>query len=123
VSEDIDHPIDTLRLARVDAPDTAPSDARSDNAAVGEAICVEFAGIFRCAGDLGAAVDAGCRGADIGTHGFARLVFSHSRPRRNACRRCGVSTVPECRQPNRALQDATAGGATFSNLRASETSV
>ena len=40
--------------------------------AMGEAGHVELAGIFRCAGDLGAAVDAGCGGADVSASWTAR---------------------------------------------------
>src|ERR1700730_15182755 len=36
-----------------------------------EADRIELAGIFCCAGDLAAAIDAGCGGADVGRHGPA----------------------------------------------------
>ena len=67
----VDHAFNGKRLARVDARDAALGDRGRNDAGMREAGRIELAGIFRRAGDLGAAVDAGCGGADVSRHGPA----------------------------------------------------
>ena len=69
VGQDIENAFDTQRRAYVDARDAALGDRRGDDGAVNESRGVEFAGIFRAAGDFGMAVDARGGGADIGSRG------------------------------------------------------
>ena len=59
MGEDGEHALDPQGLARIDPRDAAFGDGRLDDAAIGEPGHVELAGIFRGAGDLVAAVDAG----------------------------------------------------------------
>ncbi len=68
VGEHVEHAFDTQRLAGVDARDAPLRDGRFDDAAIGEAAGVEFAGIFGFASDLGAAVDAWGGSADVIHH-------------------------------------------------------
>jgi hypothetical protein len=73
--QDVENPGDPQRLGRVDAYNASFRYGRLDDTAIGEVALVEFAGVFRGACDLRAAVDAGCGSADVGHHGFARLIF------------------------------------------------
>jgi hypothetical protein len=75
VREHIDNAVDAQRLAHINAGDAAPGNSRRDDAAIGEAGAVELGSIFCGAGNLGAAVDAGCRRTDMLGHGLASLMF------------------------------------------------
>ena len=61
MGEHVDHTVDVQRPAGVDAHDPPLWNSRFDDIAMDEAGDVELAGIFGRAGDLGPAVDAGCR--------------------------------------------------------------
>ena len=63
--EHVDHACNGERLARVDTRDAAFGDRRRNDAGMRETGRVELAGVFRCAGDLGAAINAGCSGTDV----------------------------------------------------------
>ena len=52
VREHVDHASDAERIARVDARDATLAIVEGDDAAVREAGCAEFGGVFRRAGDL-----------------------------------------------------------------------
>ena len=61
MGEYVDHAGNAQRLAGVDAHDPPFWNSRFDYIAMDEAGNVELAGISGFAGDLGPAVDAGCR--------------------------------------------------------------
>ena len=63
--EHADHTFEGKRLARVNARDATPGNGGCHDAGVRKAGRIELAGIFRLAGDLGVAVNAGCSGADV----------------------------------------------------------
>ena len=63
--EHVNHAFDGKRLARVDARDATPGNGGCHDAGVREARRIELTGIFCLAGDLGAAVNAGCGGPDV----------------------------------------------------------
>ena len=69
--EHVDHAFNRKRLARVDTGDPALGDRGCHDAGMREAGCIELAGVFRRAGDLGAAIDAGCGSPDVSRHGPA----------------------------------------------------
>ena len=71
--EHVEHVFDRQRATCVDLRDAAFGDGRGDDAAIGEVGGFELAGVLRRAGDLGASVDAGGRGADIRCHGAHRI--------------------------------------------------
>ena len=58
MGEHVEHALNPQGLAGIDARDASLCDGQFDDAAIGEAAGIEFAGIFGFAGDLGAAVDA-----------------------------------------------------------------
>src|SRR6516162_6109995 len=64
----IDYAFNGKRRARVDARDAALGDGRCDATDVDAPGGIELAGVFRGAGNLGAAIDAGCGGADVSRH-------------------------------------------------------
>src|SRR5262249_31610415 len=72
------------RLARVDAHDAAFGNGGCDDTGIGEAGHIELGGIFGCAGDFGAAVDAGCGGADVSRHELPRSIVLLRSDRRRA---------------------------------------
>src|SRR5258707_8585756 len=76
VREHINHACDGERIAWINARDTALGDGGGNNAGMRKAGCIELAGIFRDAGDLGVAVDAGYSAADIRRHGAHRILLS-----------------------------------------------
>jgi hypothetical protein len=54
----VDHAFNGKRLARVDARDAALGDGGCNDAGMRKTGRIELAGVFRRAGDLGAAIDA-----------------------------------------------------------------
>src|SRR3954469_22584727 len=101
----IDYACNGKRIAGVDAPDAAPGYSRGNDTGMGKAGDFELAGIFRGAGDLGAAINAGRGSADISCHGPARLILRLRRDR-DLPRAVGASAISQRPQRDRALQHA-----------------
>ena len=103
--EHVDHACNGKRLASVDARDAPLAIVDGNDTGMGEAGDFELAGIFRGAGDLGAAIDAGRGGADISRHGPARLIFQLRRDR-DLPRAVGAGATSQRPQRDRALEHA-----------------
>ena len=86
VREHVNDALDGKRLVHIDARDPALGDGACNEAGMREAGCIELAGVFRRAGDFGAAIDAGCGGADIACHGLLLLTGFSCRIATAACR-------------------------------------
>ena len=70
------HAFDAHRGAGIEADNATLRDRRRDDAAVEDAAGhIELGGVFRSAGDLGDAVDAGGGRTDVGCHGCAQAIF------------------------------------------------
>ena len=73
VRQHIDHAFNGKGFASVDPGDAALGDRGCNDTGMCEPGHIELAGVFRRAGDLGAAIDAGCGGADVSGHGPAPI--------------------------------------------------
>src|SRR3954447_14580088 len=103
--EHIDHACNGKRLACVDARDSAPGDGRGNDTGMGEVGDFELAGIFRGAGDLGTAINAGRGSADVSCHRPTRLILRLRRDR-DLPRAVSAGAISQRPQRDRALQHA-----------------
>ena len=76
VREHVEHACDRKRIRGIDALDPALGDGGRDHDAVREVGHVVFGGVLGNAGDLGAAVDAGGRLAEIAGGGHGAFPFT-----------------------------------------------
>ncbi len=75
VRNHVDNALDAQGGASLDPGDAALRDRRRDDAPVRKPGDIELGGVFRGAGDLGDAVDAGGGSADVLCHGDAQTIF------------------------------------------------